>query len=432
MSILLYTLKSVAFALTNPYLVTFLVILAFVLYRRNKKTTIMQKMIIGERINSAFELTISQIVIGIFAGTLASIMMSYLGIVFDETSAVDLIFLLSIVFMFFNQRFICFSYSGSALGIISMLLGFLAVSLQMPRLDLLKIDIVALMSMIAVLHFIEGLLIIADGSTGYIPVFTNRNGKIIGGFALQRYWALPVAMFFILHNASNIGVSSQVAVSTPTWWPIVKNSLPENILKNALLVLMPFYGVIGYNSITFTRSKKEKKFISGGLTIVYSLALFALAQVATLNVFLKILVLIFAPLAHEGILILQRQFELKGTPKYISNEEGIMVLEVAPNSPANEMGISTGDLLVEVNSEKIEDEEKVTKIIKETSNFIWFKVKKVTGKFEEVSYNKMNNSKRLGIVFVPKGVPKDSMVVKFDETRFAEILDKIKNRDKDE
>ncbi len=430
MSILLYTLKSVAFALTEPYLVAFLLILTLILYRRNKKTTIMQKMIIGERINSPFELTISQIVIGIFAGTLASLMMSYLGIVFDENSAVDLIFLLSIVFMFFNQRFICFSYSGSVLGIVSIVLGFFAVTLKMPNLDLLKIDIVALMSMIAVLHFVEGLLIIIDGNTGYIPVFTNRDGKIIGGFALQRYWALPVALFFVLHNTSNIGVSWQVPM--PNWWPLIKNSLPSSILKSAVVALVPFYGMIGYNSITFTRDKKEKTLISGSLTIIYSLALFGLAQLATLNIYFKILVLIFAPLAHEGIIIFQRQIELKGSPKYISSEDGIMVLEVAPNSPANEMGISTGDLLVEVNSKKVESEEKIIEVIKETSSFIWFKVKKVTGKFEEVSYNKMNNSKKLGIVFVPKGVPKDSMVVKLDGTRFGEILDKIKNKDRDE
>jgi hypothetical protein len=430
MSILLYTLKSVAFALTEPYLVAFLVILAFVLYRRNKKTTIMQKMIIGERINSPFELTISQIVIGIFAGTFASIIMSYLGIVFDENSAVDLIFLLSIVFMFFNQRFICFSYSGSALGIVSIALGFLSVTLKIPNLDLLKIDIVALMSMIAVLHFVEGLLIIMDGNTGYIPVFTNRDGKIIGGFALQRYWALPIAIFFVLHNTSNIGVSWQVPM--PNWWPLIKNSLPSSILKSAVVALIPFYGMVGYSSITFTRGKKEKTLISGSLTIVYSLALFALAQLATLNIYFKILVLIFAPVAHEGIIIFQRQLELKGSPKYISSEEGIMVLEVAPNSPANEMGISTGDLLVEVNNKKVESEEKIIEVIKETSSFIWFKVRKVTGKLEEVSYNKMNNSKKLGIVFVPKGVPKDSMVVKLDGTRFGEILDKIKNKDRDE
>jgi S1-C subfamily serine protease len=190
--------------------------------------------------------------------------------------------------------------------------------------------------------------------------------------------------------------------------------------------------MIGYNSVTFTKDRKEKTVISGSLIIIYSLTLFALAQVSVSNLYLQFLVLIFAPAAHEGMIAFQRYLEMKGSPKYISSDEGIMVLDVAPNSPANEMGIKSGDLLVEVNNAKIENEEKISEAIRECSNFIWFKVKKVTGKFEQVSYNKLNNEKRLGIVFVPRGVPKDSMVIKLDETKFGEVLDKIKNKDKDE
>lgn len=430
MNILTYTLKSVAYALTEPYLVTFLVILAFILYRRNKKTTVMQKMIIGERINSPFVLTISQIVIGIFAGTIASIMMSYLGVVFDEHSSVDLIFLVSIVFMFFNPRFICFAYSGAALAFISLALSFIGTSFNIPNLDILKIDIVALMTMVAILHFIEGILIIIDGETGYIPVFTSRGDRVVGGFALQRYWALPIAIFFMIHNTSSISASWQVPL--PDWWPFVKSSIPVNILRTAVVALIPFYGMVGFNSVTFTRSRREKTLVSGFLVIAYSLVLFAFAQFAAFNLFLKVLLVIFAPAAHEAIIIFQRYSELKGEPRYISNEDGIMVLEVAPNSPANEMGIKSGDVLVEVNNKKIESEDKIAESIKECSNFIWFKVRKVTGKFEQVSYNKLNRNKRLGIVFVPRGVPKDSMVVRLDETKFSEVLDKIKNKDKDE
>lgn len=430
MNILIYTLKSVAYALTEPYFITLLVILAFMLYRRNKKTTIMQKMIIGERISSPFELTISQIVIGIFAGTLASIIMSYMGVVFDESSAVDLIFLVSIVFMFFNPRFICFAYSGAALGLASVLLTLIGTILNTPNLDFLRIDVTALMTMVAILHFIEGILIMIDGETGYIPVFTSRGDKIIGGFALQRYWALPVAVFFMLHNTSVISTSWQVPL--PNWWPLLNSSIPISALKTAVVALIPFYGMIGYNSITFTKDRRQKTLISGSIIMIYSIVLLVLAQLAVHNVVLKLLVLIFAPATHEGIIIVQRYLELKGSPKYISSDEGIMVLDVAPNSPAKEMGIKSGDLLVEINNEKIENEDKIAETIRECSNFIWFKVKKVTGKFEQVSYNKMNSNKRLGIVFVPRGVPRDSMVVRLDDTKFGEVLDKIKNKDKEE
>jgi hypothetical protein len=192
---LVYTLKAIAYALTNFYFIVLLAILAFVLYRKNSKIVLMQKMIIGEKINTTLELTISQIVIGIFAGTLASVIMSYLGITFNNNSSVELIFLASIVFMFFNPRFICFSYSGALIGFISILLNIVSMHFNMPGLDFLKIDIVSLMSMVAILHFVEGILVVIDGKKGSIPVFTNKSGRIVGGFALQRYWLIPIAIF---------------------------------------------------------------------------------------------------------------------------------------------------------------------------------------------------------------------------------------------
>ncbi|PRR86347.1 PDZ domain (Also known as DHR or GLGF) [Clostridium luticellarii] len=428
--ILLYTLKSIAFALTEPYFLLVLAILMFTLYRKNKHTVIMQKMIIGEGINSSFELTVSQLVIGIFGGILASIIMSYLGIVFDEDSAVDLVFLASIVFMFFNLRFICFSYSGAILGFLSLVLASSSRIFNISGLDFLKIDVVALMSMVAVLHFVEGILVMLDGKTGAIPVFSSKNGNIIGGFALQRYWAIPLAVFFMLHDRSLAGTSWQV--SLPQWWPLINNSIPYDVLKSAVVSLIPFYAVTGYNSVTFTRDAREKSFLSGGLIILYSAVLFGLAQLAVLSIWLKFLVVIFAPAAHEGIIMLQRHIEVKGTPKYISTDEGIMVLAVAPNSPADEMGIKSGDLLVEINNEEIRSEDKIAEVIRECSNFIWLKVKKAAGNFEQVSYSKMNGDKKLGIVFVPRKIPKNSMVVKLDKNRFSDVLDKIKNKDKDD
>lgn len=427
MNILLYTLKTVAYAITEPYLVVILFIMGFVLYRQNKKTTVMQKMIIGDAVDSTFELTISQLVIGIFAGCAASILLSYLGVIFDENSAVDLIFLISIILMFWSPRLICFSYSGALLGATSLLFKWLSIVLVKPGLDFLKIDIPALMTLVAVLHFIEGILVIADGKRGAIPVFTKRDDKIVGGFAMQRYWALPVALLLMVHDKSLVNMSNQVAL--PGWWPILKGGILPETLKDALITLFPFYGMIGYSSITFTKSKQEKSTISGLFIILFSILLFILARLATLNLVFEILLLVFAPLAHEAMLNIQKYIEIKEKPKYISENNGIMVLDVAPDSPANKMGIKSGDLLVEVNDKIIENEEDIFAALREASSFIWFKIKKSTGNIEEVSYNRMNSDTKLGVVMVPRGMPKDSMVVKLDENRFEEILDKIKNRD---
>lgn len=428
MDILVYTLKAVAYALIEPYLVVILAIMGFVLYRQNKKTAVMQKMIIGDEIDSAFELTVSQLVIGIFAGCAASILLSYMGVVFDENSAVDLIFLISIILMFWSPRLICFSYSGALLGAVSLVLKGLSIALGKPGLDFLQIDIPALMTLVAVLHFIEGILVVTDGRRGAIPVFTNRDNKIVGGFAMQRYWALPIALLLIVHDKSMVDMGSTVAI--PNWWPLLKGGFSPEFLNSALITLFPFYGMIGYSSITFTKTKGEKAAISGLSIVLYSILLFIVARLAVLDLFFKILVLIFAPLMHEAMLNIQKYAEINDKPKYISGDNGIMVLEVAPSSPANKMGIKSGDLLVEINNKIIEKEEDILDALKEAPSFIWFKIKRAAGEIEEVSFNRMNSETKLGVVMVPKGIPKDSMVVKLNEMKFQEILDRIKRRDK--
>jgi S1-C subfamily serine protease len=110
------------------------------------------------------------------------------------------------------------------------------------------------------------------------------------------------------------------------------------------------------------------------------------------------------------------------------DEEGMMILEVAPNSPASEMGIKSGDVLVEVNDRRILKEDDVLNVIRETSNYAWFKIKRAAGNLEEIRYKNASNFKRLGVVFVPMSVPENTMVVKVDENKFSEILEKMKNK----
>jgi hypothetical protein len=442
MGILLSTLRAIAYTLTNFDMALVLVILAIILYRQNKKTTVMQKMIIGDSLNSALELTISQIVIGIFAGVLGSIITSFLGVAFDGNSAVYLIFLISIFFMFWKPRFICFAYSGAVLGFISLFLELISKvyagvklnlfggTLNLADVNVLKIDIGGLVTVVAVFHLIEGILVMVDGKRGAIPVFTNRDEKIIGGFALRRNWVLPVALFFIMSNASSAGLTHNIA--TPGWWPILKSSPLTRMAKDAAVTLFAYYGVIGYSTVTFTRNKSQKVLSSGIGLILYSIALFSASLLAPLGYIYQLFAIVFTPLAHELMISVQRYMEVNGTPKYISTEEGIMVLEVAPNSPASEMGIKSGDMLLQVNGKKIDNEQQILTAAKESLTYISFKLRRGLDKLHDVSYNKLSGEKRLGIVFVPRNVPGEEMITKFDESKFKEVLDKKKDKDNEE
>lgn len=429
MGITLFTLRAVAEALIETPYIFIIIMLAVILYRKNKKTVIMQKMIIGENINSPFELTISQFVIGILAGAASSVILTYLGIMFMDEVAIIILFMLSIMLMFVGNRFVCFSYSSAILGTISIALEILskAKNGQISNFEFLRVNILMLISLVAVLHIVEGILVILDGSRGAIPVFTNRDNKIIGGFALKRYWVVPIAVLIIMQNKNLVGT---VGIGTPDWWPIIKSYTYE-FLKDAIITALAFYGVIGYSGVTFTKTKEKKALSSGLFILTYGLVLLAVAQIAKINMFGEIFVVIFTPLAHECMLRIQVYFENNGVPKFFNKDEGIMVLEVAPKSPAHEMGIQTGDVLVEINNEVIVSEEDIVNALAHMTNFVWFKIKKVTGTLEEVKYLRMNRQKRLGIVFIPKGIPKNTVVMKVKDENFKDVLDKFKNNDKD-
>jgi hypothetical protein len=112
MDIAVYTIRAISEAIVTPPYVFMLILLALTFFMQNKKTVLMQKMVIGEKTNSAFELTISQVVLGIFAGTAASLMLSYLGVVFNNDIILLLLFTISIMLLFLGERFVCFSYSA--------------------------------------------------------------------------------------------------------------------------------------------------------------------------------------------------------------------------------------------------------------------------------------------------------------------------------
>ncbi len=435
MNIAIYTLKSIAYALVDPYFILLITILGFLFYRQNKKTTMIQKMIVGESLNSPLELTMSQIVIGIFAGAFGSMILSYMGVMFNENSGIEILFLISILLMFFNPRFVCFAYSGAILGFLSLFVQIFNTPINESINNMAAstagfyIDIVSLMTLIGVLHMVEGILVMLDGGRGAVPVFTNKDGKIVGGFALKRYWPIPIAIFLILNSSLAIG---EETLKNPSWWPIIKTSFNADMLKNTVLTLMPFYGVIGYTSVTFSKSKESKSKLSGVGILLYGTILTIVAQLANYGLAWKCFVLVFAPMAHELMLKVQKYIEEKSEPKYISDDEGIMILEVAPNSPAYEVGIKSGDKLLEINDNKIESDDLLHKFINKNLNYLKLKIKDSKGKIKNLTLNYASNTGNIGVVLVPRDMPKDTVVVKYDDSKFKEIFDKMKKQGNEE
>lgn len=427
MNLFMYPLRAVAQAIITPPLSVILIIVSMTLYIKNNKTITMQKIILGGSVNSSIELTLSQIVLGIIGGTLGSILLTGLGVVFKDISDIIFLFLTSILLMFIRPRMICFSYSGAILGMLSIIIK--AVSFYITQLSDLKIfdiDILYLMTFIGVFHIIEGVLVMIDGHRGAIPVFTNKHGKILGGYAFKRYWPLSVAVITsgIINNFSLKHLS--ISMEMPYWWPIIK-AQEFNIITNTMLSILPMYAILGYSTVTFTRTKREKAASSGIHIVAYGISLIIVAQLARVGLLGEIAVLIFAPFAHEFMLNIQRKNEEKRCVKFVSDEEGLVVLEIAVDSPIRDFGIDIGSKILLVNNTNINSEAEIYPILRKNLNRGILTIKDSNGFVKEFEY-KHENNKRLGIALVPRNVNEKDMSSD-DSESFKNILKILKDKE---
>lgn len=428
MNLFEYTLRTMAYAIADSRLVFVLVLLGFLLYKKNRKIAILQRIMIGEKVISPLELTLSQVVMGILGGLIGSMMLSYLGVMFDIGAGIELLFFMSLFLLVLKPRWVSFSYSAALLGSVTLILGWLK-NLNLLTSDFsIKLDIGALVALVGVLSIVEGLLILADGHRGAIPIFTSKDGKIAGGFSLERYWPIPIAIILFTTEALSGGGGS--TIMTPDWWPFIRGGINSSLLSAAVISAMPIYSIIGYKQITFTQSKTSKTMFSSLLKIIYGVLLIAMYKIANYGVVFQGLLLVLMPLAQGGIAFIENYIENKGNVKYVSDEEGITILDVMPNSPAKRQGIRSGDKILEVNDDRPEEYTMIYECINKNLADLKLKIKDKKGKIKNISFPLKSEKNTMGMILIPRGIPKGVGVVDVRETNLKDIIENIKkNRD---
>ena len=131
------------------------------------------------------------------------------------------------------------------------------------------------------------------------------------------------------------------------------------------------------------------------------------------------------PLGHELLVKFQRMIEKRGEYLYVSDENGISILEVAPNSVAFEAGIRRGDKILSINGESVTSEVDILKVAKESTAMLTIKIKSKYGKIND--YILQPGNRRLGVLLVPRMVKSESRIdINSDE--FKRILEELKSK----
>lgn len=413
MELVLNALKNSLSFLENPIFLLILAVIGVIFYKRNLNIEREQEYIVGEKVNSALELTFSQLTVGIIGGIVASMLLFILGVTFNDNSAIEALFILSFILMFYKPRMICFSYSGAILG-----LGALIISCIFNGVidyKIININTVSLISFVAIMHLIEGVMVILDGYRGAIPTFKVKKGKIIGGFKLSRNWLVPTVLIMFSVNKS---LNDEITVSNLA---TKLGMLDIKTLGTMALFAMSLYAMVGFKAKTFTLSKENKAKESGEIIIFYAIILLVLAQLSRVNIYFEVSSLLLMPIVHEAMLSYQRYRENNREYTYIS-DDGISVLDFLPNSPLRSIGIESGDRIISVNGFKVREERDIIRIKNEYYGIITLELLKRNGSIELHEVNLRENEK-LHLILVPNSLDK---LNRNEENKFEEVLKRLK------
>lgn len=428
MDIVISTLRSICGAILFPPSVFILLGLLTVFYFKNKKRVAMQKIMVGGSVESVLELTLSQFIFGVLGGIIGSLILNLCGVVFNENCRIEILFLTSIILMAIKPSFVCFSYSASVLGIISIILK--VIGMIIPEADytyVFNLDILYMMIFVGVMHVVEGILVFLDGHRGAFPILIKKENEILGGYSLKRYWVLPLAIMIIGNMQSLYGDYLSIPLSEiPAYWSAFKSLDSINILKAAFLSIFSFYAVLGYSSVTYTRTKREKAAVSGIYIFSYGILLVIAAQLVRFGISGEIFVVIFAPVAHEVMFKLQRDNEMKRQPKFVSDKNGLVVLEIGNDSRMKEFNIGVNSKIISVNNQYIECEKDIYAILKKNLHKAVIKIRDCDGVIKEINY--VHNKSRLGVLLVPAAKHENSAGnddSKTESKTFEEVLNAI-------
>lgn len=367
---ILHTLKSPLF-----FIVLFII---FIQYRKIGK---LEKDIIGLNTKPIIYNIVVSTAFGLLGGLIGSIIFIY----FETTiNPQDFYYILplAILLSLAHPRFICFSYAGGIIGLVSLIF------------DVAKINIPGILMIIGVLHLVESLLILIDGNSMRIPIFMERDMEIVGGFMLNRFWPVPLTIFL---NGQGVYPATIIAI-------------------------------LGYGDYALTNYPEKKSKETAGLLFMFSLILLILANLSLHELLFQYIGVIFSPLGHEIVISLGNKKEKEGKYLFKPSPYGLKILDVLPNSVGKAMDLNSGDIITSLNGKRIYFQKDVEEVLIYRPSYIWMEVftadnRLVTKEFQDYR----NGIKNLGLVTV--GPAKDHhYIVKEGKSIFSKSLDRFRNR----
>ncbi|WP_051330979.1 PDZ domain-containing protein [Aneurinibacillus terranovensis] len=396
----------------NPVLYVFIFYM-YLLYRRQVG---IERRLFHARMTTASLELLRSIGYGVIGGLGASVLLIAFGVALSYQEML-LLWIVSVVLALFSVRFLSFAYAGGLLGILAFFAPWFHIGgtgILPSVIDWVNaLHVPSILALVAVLHIVEGLLMHSKPEKGASPVYiAGKRGRAIGAFQLNKFWLLP--LFIFMPGSTGAGFSF---TGLPSWVPWFYSG-------SAVLSLLPVPSVVGYMDVAVTMPPFEKSKQSGKKIIWWGIALFIIAYAAKYLPVFALIGSLLSLFSHELIRIYGRLREKQISPLYVQLKDGVRVLAVIPGSPADEMGIVTGDVIIKVNGVNVLDKDDIYPALQRQSAFCKMEVKNQKGYIKYVQRSLYQGEHHeLGIVLAP-----DASVQRYVKPGQASIVDLFRRK----
>ncbi|GGG84717.1 PDZ domain-containing protein [Paenibacillus radicis (ex Gao et al. 2016)] len=329
---------------------------------------------------------------GLLAGLCFSVIGAFIGAAITQETVLWL-WGAAAVLMLFRIRYLCFAYGAGILALLQWLTGFFPLADQggtIARMaaSLEQIDMPGLLMLVALLHLAEALLVARQGDKLATPLFLEgKRGKLVGGYMLQGFW--PVPLLLLVPAAGG----EQTALP---WTPL----LGADWSQGWTVIALPM--VIGFSELTRSMLPKEKaKHAAKGLTL-FSVGLMGAALLAWWQPVLLPLAALVSLLLHEVIIWRSRSVEAARSPLFVNDRRGLRILGIVPETPAEAMGLQSGEILAKVNGTRVYNKEDLHAALQSNSALSKLEVLNHAGEVKFVQRARYaGDHHQLGVILAP-------------------------------
>ncbi|MGD8190228.1 PDZ domain-containing protein [Brevibacillus ginsengisoli] len=400
--------------LVNPLLYVFVLFI----YLHYRKQMAVERQLFSVRIQSPVRQTIRSIGMGLVGGFVVSLSAGVLGIMVQETD-MWLLWFLSILLAVVRLRYLCLAYSAGVLTLLHTIVSLIPFSAETQGLAqvwtwIANVKPVPLLALVAILHLVEGLLVRWNAGRDATPLFVEgKRGRIIGAYHLQSFWLTPL-LILVPTQASAV-----VTASIYPGWPLFS---PEYMGLGFGILLLP--AITGFSDLTQTMTPLAKSRQISGQLVIYALILLGLSYASVWVPVLSVITALFALIGHEGLFWLSQRREQNAAPFFIQPPKGVKIMAVIPDTPAEQIGLLPGEVIVKVNGSTVQDKSQLYPALQSNPAFCKMEVLTYDNelKFVQCAIYEGNHH-QLGIIVVP-----DSTTDYFVDLRKISLLQLVRDR----